>query len=91
MQTSEVSRSEPPPDATPAVDVPAHSAATGEGMDDLFAKIDDCREEYRREYVPFLEERKAQRKFAEEARKAGDVERLGEDLSARAKLNGDAD
>ena len=67
------------------------SAATGEGMDDLFAKIDDCREEYRREYVPFLEELKAQRKFAEEARKAGDVERLGEDLSARAKLNGDAD
>ena len=57
----------------------------------MFAKIDDCREEYRREYVPFLEERKAQRKFADEARKAGDVERLGEDLSARAKLNGDAD
>jgi len=60
------------------------SAATGEGMDELFEKIDACREEYEREYRPVLEERKVQRKLmeqaAEEARKAEDVERLVKDM-----------
>lgn len=73
-------------DNIPSVGV---SAATGEGMDALFGKIDECRVEYEREYKPFLEERKAQRKRAEEeaekVRKAEDLKKLGEDLT-RAHL-----
>ena len=60
------------------------SAATGEGMDELFEKIDACRDEYEREYRPVLEELQARRQrmeqAAEEARKAEDVERLGKDI-----------
>ena len=68
------------------------SAATGEGMDALFEAFDTCREEYEREYKPFLEERKEQRKraqrAAEDTRKERDLEALCDDLAGTRPFQG---
>lgn len=56
------------------------SAATGEGMEDLFKAIGMCRQEYIEEYIPFLEERKQARRYAEESKKASELEKLQQDI-----------
>ncbi|WPT13846.1 GPN-loop GTPase QQT2 [Picochlorum sp. SENEW3] len=56
------------------------SAATGEGMSDLFKTVDRCKEEYKKEYLPYLEERKKARQYAEDAKKQSDLEKLQHDI-----------
>lgn len=56
------------------------SAATGQGMDAFFRKLNDCRREYEEEYVPLMKER-LDRKLAEETRrKETDLEQLQHDI-----------
>ena len=56
------------------------SAATGEGMEELFVKLKKSRQEYEELYVPYLEERKKARQFAADKKKVSDLEKLQHDI-----------
>jgi GTPase SAR1 family protein len=56
------------------------SAATGQGMSELFTSIEKCRKEYVEEYLPYLEERKKARRYAEERSKQSELEKLQHDI-----------
>ncbi|KAJ2777799.1 GPN-loop GTPase 1 [Coemansia javaensis] len=57
------------------------SAMTGQGIPDLFAKIDDAVAEYHAEFRPALERQAQQKRDAERAQKADQLRRLMKDLS----------
>lgn len=56
------------------------SAATGEGMDDFFAAVDDAVKEYDSEYLPQLQAGMEMRRREAEARRTADLEKLRRDL-----------
>jgi translation initiation factor IF-2 len=56
------------------------SAATGEGMEELFVKLKNSRQEYEEMYVPYLEERKKARQFAADEKKVSELEKLQHDI-----------
>lgn len=60
------------------------SAATGAGMDELFAAIDLAAKEYEEEYVPELVEAFANRKARLEREQERDMERLKAEFAADA-------
>lgn len=60
----------------------ACSAATGEGLDEIFAAIDDAGAEYVSEYLPELLAAAAERTHALDATAAADLSRLDGDLPA---------
>jgi GTPase SAR1 family protein len=58
------------------------SAATGEGIEDMFAQIDNAAIEFNETYLPDLKKRLTSRKAAEEVKKTADWQRLQTDLAA---------
>lgn len=56
------------------------SAATGVGMEELFAAIDGAAEEYYDDYLPDLQSRVAAAIAKDEAEKADSLERLAKDM-----------
>ena len=56
------------------------SAATGQGMDDLFIAIGEAAEEYTKEYLPDLKKRVAETRKRELAKKEANIEKLKKDL-----------
>lgn len=59
------------------------SAVTGHGLDEFFTKIDDCADEYRNDYVPFIEARRRQRQEQVELLKRERLEQV------KAQIGGD--
>ena len=64
------------------------SAVTGEGMEEFFEAVENCRKEYETEYLPELEKRKKEKDELEEKRKAEDLARLRADATAAAAGRG---
>ena len=58
------------------------SAATGEGMDDLFVAIGAAAEEYKTEYLPDLQARVAHTRAKEAEKKAADLKKFRDDVVA---------
>ncbi|GMK59794.1 hypothetical protein CspeluHIS016_0900110 [Cutaneotrichosporon spelunceum] len=56
------------------------SAMTGEGMKDFFNAVEECRQEYLKDYRPELERLKAEKEEKAEAAKAAHMERLMRDM-----------
>ena len=56
------------------------SAATGQGMDDVFIAIGEAAEEYTKEYLPDLKKRVAETRKRELAKKEANIEKLKKDL-----------
>ncbi len=56
------------------------SAATGEGMDELFAAVDDAAAEYYEQYKPRLDKVKAERSAAAAASASANISRLQKDM-----------
>ena len=61
------------------------SAVTGDGMDGLFAAIDDAAKEFQDVYRPIMDRRRADRMDKEEARRKEQLERLQRDVQAESK------
>lgn len=57
------------------------SAVTGEGIEDFFKAVEQCRKEYDNEYLPELQRRKEAMESLEEKRKAEDLARLRVDAA----------
>jgi GTPase SAR1 family protein len=57
------------------------SAATGEGMDELFEAIDESVKEYHEEYKPHLEKQAQEKKEREAAKQKEQLQKLMKDLS----------
>jgi putative protein kinase ArgK-like GTPase of G3E family len=57
------------------------SAVTGEGIQDFFNAVANCRKEYDEEYLPELKRRKAAMEALEEKRKQEDLARLRSDAA----------
>jgi GTPase SAR1 family protein len=64
------------------------SAVTGQGIAELVAAIDDAAREYGRTYAVELAARKAVLRAREEARRAGEMERLRADMAAARVAGG---
>jgi len=59
------------------------SAITGAGMDQFFAQVTACAEEYERDYKPELERRRQVRAAQEQRRQKDEMEKLRKDISAQ--------